>query len=110
MSHRVAATSLDAAAARMGGVLRDIAEGTRERFECFFSEETSSVIRFEKANTFFLCVSIRNPRRLVRKSTFSPKTRLGQLGRFPKIARVRDSKKAPASRSVYARAYENWRA
>ena len=46
----------------------------------------------------------------VRKSTFSPKTRLGQLGRFPKIARVRDSKKAPASRSVYARAYENWRA
>ena len=34
MSHRVAATSLEAAAARMGDVLRDIAEGTRERFFC----------------------------------------------------------------------------
>ena len=33
-----------------------------------------------------------------------------ELGRFPKIARVGDSKKAPASGSVYARAYENWRA
>jgi len=40
---------------------------------------------------------------------FTKKTRL-ELGRFPKIARVRDSKKAPASRAVYARAYENGRA
>ena len=101
MSHRVAATSLEAAAARMGDVLRDIAEAYVLRTLLLRRSVRNAYA--SKHKTLFVCFDSNVPFFFFRRTGL-------ELGRFPKIARVGDSKKAPASGSVYARAYENWRA